>query len=174
MSDLCGINKDNIVVIEGNRILPAVNPQTFNQNGINSLIATNIRQEIYNKACLDLSKIGEMTSSVGDIAQLEFVDKLTEIKENGKPVMPVRGHFFARNINGLFACTNPICDIHPYKPEDIVSTLTTISKKKCSCGYPLLDLISCRTCGSFMLEGEKRGNVIQQKSNAYIDFFEIV
>lgn len=173
MSDLCGINKDNIVVIEGNRILPAVNPQTFNQNGINSLIATNIRQEIYNKACLDLSKIGEMTSIVGDIAQLEFVDKLTEIKENGQPVMPVRGHFFARNINGLFACTNPICDIHPYKPENIVSTLTTISKKKCSCGYPLLELISCRTCGSFMLEGEKRGNVIQQKSNAYIDFFEI-
>lgn len=173
MADLCGINIDNIVVITGKRILPTVDPEIFNQQGINSNIATNIRKEIYNNPCLDLSKIGEMADVIGDIAQLEFVDKLTEIKENGQPVMPVRGHFFARNINGIFACTNPICDIHPFKPENIVSTLTTISKKKCSCGYPLLELISCRTCGSFMLEGEKRGHVVQQSSNAYIDFFEI-
>ena len=117
MADLCGINIDNIVVITGKRILPTVDPEIFNQQGINSNIATNIRKEIYNNPCLDLSKIGEMADVIGDIAQLEFVDKLTEIKENGQPVMPVRGHFFARNINGIFACTNPICDIHPFKPE---------------------------------------------------------
>ncbi|MFM1963399.1 MAG: hypothetical protein RLZZ172_2244, partial [Bacteroidota bacterium] len=105
--------------------------------------------------------------------QLSFVDKLADITEYDKPVMPVRGHFFARNINGVYVCTNSACNIHHHIPTNVIGSITSISKKQCSCGYPLLELIACRTCGTFMMEGEIKNGHVQQSSKAYSDFFEV-
>ncbi len=173
MADLCGISTDNITLITGQRILPTVNNQTFSQQQIDPEIAGNLRQEIYSQPCLNISQIGDIAGINNENEQLSFVDKLADITENGQPVMPVRGHFFARNINGIYACTNPACNIHPHIPTNLVGSITSISKKQCSCGYPLLELIACRTCGTFMMEGEKKNGHVQQSSKAYTDFFEV-
>lgn len=173
MADLCGISFDNIVLITGNRILPSVNEQVFLDSNINPQIASNFRNEIYNKPCLTVQDVSAITGLINESDQLKFVDQLAEISENGKPVMPVRGHFFARNINGLYACTNPNCNEHPHIPNNIVGTITSISKKHCGCGYPLLELISCRTCGTFMMEGEVKNGLVKQRSKANSDFFEV-
>jgi hypothetical protein len=36
-----------------------------------------------------------------------------------------------------------------------------------------VELIACRTCGTFMMEGEKKNGHVQQSSNSYTDFFEV-
>lgn len=173
MADLCGISIDNITLITGQRILPTVNNQTFSQQQIDPEIAGNIRQAIYSQPCLNISQIGDIAGINIENDQLSFVDKLADITENDKPVMPVRGHFFARNINGVYVCTNSACNIHPHIPTNVLGSITSISKKQCSCGYPLLELIACRTCGTFMMQGEIKNGHVQQSSKAYSDFFEV-
>jgi hypothetical protein len=122
---------DNIVLVTGKRVLPAVEEQTFIDHQIHPQIANNFRNEIYNNPCLTVQDVSTITGIINETEQLAFVDQLAEISENGQPVMPVRTHFFARNISGLYACTNPNCNEHPHIPIGVAGTMTSISKKHC-------------------------------------------
>ncbi|MBL0049691.1 MAG: DEAD/DEAH box helicase [Bacteroidetes bacterium] len=155
MSDLCGINTSQIEVISGNKILPEFDSKILKQNNLQEKISVNLRKKLFEKGCIDEKDIELITEIKNLNEQLSFIDKISELEDSGKPILPIRGHFFVRNINGLYACTNPACKIHPNMPDYILGSLTTIAKKNCECGYPLLELISCRTCGTFMMEGEK-------------------
>ena len=171
MADLCGIGINNIELIKGKRFLPNINNNVLQD--IDPVLANNVRQLMYNNVCKSLTEIGD-EAGINDMNdQLAFIDKLAEIEDNNSPIMPIRGHFFARNINGVYACTNPNCNIHPGKPADLISSLTTLSKKLCNCGSPLLELISCRTCGTYMMEGEKANGIVQQCANTNTDFFQV-
>jgi hypothetical protein len=172
MADLCGIQTSNIEIIKGKRILPSFDASLLDKSDIeDSDIALNLRKQLYESTCLNLEVIGKTTKLPNSSGQLAYIDSLADISDNGQSFLPVRGHFFARNINGIYACTNPTCTIHRNVPEHIIGTLTTISKKQCKCGYPLLELISCKTCGTYMMEGEKEGNVVKQSSKQNNDFF---
>lgn len=174
MADLCGIQTSNIEVIKGKRILPSFDANTLDKSDINdSNIAFNLRKQLYENTCLNLEVIEKTTKLANLSDQLAYIDSLADISDNGQSFLPVRGHFFARNIGGIYACTNPTCTIHRNVPAHIIGTLTTISKKQCKCGYPLLELISCKTCGTYMMEGEKEGNVIKQSSKQNNDFFQV-
>jgi DEAD/DEAH box helicase domain-containing protein len=173
MADLCGISVDNIILITGNRVLPTVEDQTFIAHHIDPQVAHNFRNEIYNNPCLTVQDVNAITGLINESEQLAFVDQLADISENDKPVMPVRSHFFARNISGLFACTNPNCNEHPHMPVNNIGTITSLSKRHCNCGFPLLELISCRTCGTYMMEGEVKNGIVQQRSKSNSDFFEV-
>lgn len=173
MANLCGIETSSIEIIKGKRILPELETGIITENQINSTIALRLREQLYTLPCLDTNDIAEITGIPSLPDQLSCIDTLADISDNGKPVLPVRGHFFARNISGIYSCTNPDCTIHPNRHDHIIGTLTTISKRHCDCGYPLLELISCRTCGTFMMEGEKLGDVVKQSSKHSNDFFQI-
>ncbi len=173
MANLCGIQTSSIEIIKGKRILPELEAGIIYENKINPDIALRLRKQLYNMPCLDAKDIGEITGITSLPKQLAFIDTLADISDNGRPVLPLRGHFFVRNINGIYACTNPACTIHQKIPDHIIGTLTTISKRQCNCGHPLLELISCRTCGTYMMEGEKENNVIKQKSRENNDFFQV-
>jgi DEAD/DEAH box helicase domain-containing protein len=173
MSDLCGINTSQIEVITGKKILPAFDRNILTQNQIEESISINFRNKLFQSSCVDEKDISDTTGIKSISEQLSFIDKLADLKDNGQPILPVRGHFFVRNINGLYACTNPTCKVYHNMPNQVIGSLTSITKKNCSCGYPLLELVSCRTCGSFMMEGEKFSNIVQQNSKQNNDFFQV-
>ncbi|MBK7038247.1 MAG: hypothetical protein IPH42_18455 [Bacteroidetes bacterium] len=122
---------------------------------------------------MDLKDIENITNINNINEQLSLIDKITDIRDNGLSILPVRGHFFVRNISGLYTCTNPNCNLHPNMPDYMIGSLTSIAKKNCSCGYPLLELISCRNCGAFFMEGEKSNNIVQQNAKQNNDFFQV-
>lgn len=173
MADLCGIQTSNIEIIKGKRLLPVLDTEILKKHNLSIETAVKLRTQLYQKPCLDSSDIEELTliSSLPD--QLAYIDILADISDNGQPVLPVRGHFFARNISGIYACTNPNCTIHKNIPKHIIGSLTTISKKQCECGSPLLELIACRTCGTYMMEGERENNFVKQSSKQNNDFFQV-
>ena len=83
---------------------------------------------------------------------LELIDKLCELKVNGVDVMSLRGHFFLRNINGIFACTNPNCPHHGDSP---LGSITSVPGTVCPhCGGTLLEVVQCKSCGEHLLSGE--------------------
>src|SRR5690606_6876409 len=89
-------------------------------------------------------------------SQLKSIDTLAEQKVNNQNLLPLRGHFFTRSIGGVYVCTNTDCPIHNgHKPSKAQGTMYTIADKKCKCGYPLLELVACRSCGNMMMEGER-------------------
>ena len=153
MADLCGISQTQIVVIEGNR----VNDQIEDKN-IEDLSGTltknkiiELRRKFLKSASLSQSEIGKVLNISDKYEQLEAVDCLADEKN----LLPVRGHFFTRGIGGVYSCTNSKCDKHKaHIPTKVIGPLVTVAGKKCTCGHPLLELISCRSCGVMMLEGE--------------------
>ncbi|QOR73463.1 DEAD/DEAH box helicase [Cruoricaptor ignavus] len=151
MANLCGIPEENIAVIEGKRVLN----KTFDENKL-----TDSRFDIKNIEQLrsDIVKNNFMplqnleTYSPADLRDnlLKSADIISE-----SDAVPLRAHFFLRSLGGLFCCTNPNCEKHKeFKPKHIPGTLHTIAAKNCECGWPLLELISCKSCGNYMMEGE--------------------
>jgi len=158
MSDLCGISKDQIEVITGQRVNNQISEQDI-PNLSPKLSKTNInliRQKFLNSKALSQNEIGKYFNVEDKLEQLEIVDTLAEQKINNENLLPVRGHFFTRGIGGVYVCTNKKCDKHKgEKPNKAMGTMYTIAGKKCSCGHPLLELIACRSCGNMMMEGER-------------------
>ena len=160
MSDLCGISEDQIEVITGNRINDNINendiPKLSNELSKTKIIS--LRNKFLNEGTekvLNLNEIGQVLGVENKYKQLDAIDTIAEEKVNGQNLLPVRGHFFTRGIGGVYACTNVNCNEHKTNiPSKAIGTMYTIAGKSCNCGFPLLELIACRSCGNMMLEGE--------------------
>ncbi|MGA5121750.1 DEAD/DEAH box helicase [Streptomyces pseudogriseolus] len=72
------------------------------------------------------------------------------------PELPqLRAHFFFRNIEGIWACSDPNCPHIPvaHGPERRVGRLFAEPTSRCTCGARVLELLSCQACGDLMLGG---------------------
>lgn len=68
----------------------------------------------------------------------------------------IRTHLFFRNIDGIWACTNPRCSKvkDEYAHEDRrVGRLWSKPRHRCECGARVLRLMYCQTCGDLFLGG---------------------
>lgn len=181
MSDLCGISLDKIEVISGKRVNNQIDNNDIPQ--LSKILSKNniklLREKFLLNKAITQSEIGQYLNLPNKLEQLEVIDILAEQKVNGENLLPVRGHFFTRGIGGVYACTNIQCDKHKgQKPAKALGTMYTIAGKKCSCGYPLLELVACRSCGNTMLEAERiKGNNgtdrITQKATVGYEAFSI-
>lgn len=158
MSRLCGIPKDQIEVIGGKRVNNQIEDDEIPQ--LSEVLSQDniklLREKFLNNKCISLSEIHGYLNVPNKPDPLELLDKLAEQKIKGENLLPIRGHFFTRGISGVYTCTNINCDKHKdNKPNKALGTMYTIASKKCSCDYPLLELVACSSCGNVMLEGEK-------------------
>lgn len=152
MSNLCGIPEENIQVITGGRVL---SPELTADQPENTKEVNKLRKDILSEPALTLSHIGAPFGAKNIDERLTLVDELSDCKVDEKSIFPVRGHFFARGISGVFVCTNPECKEHnDIRPSSALGTMTTIAGNLCKCGSPLLELVACRSCGNQLLEGE--------------------
>ncbi len=68
--------------------------------------------------------------------------------EMGGYVQPLRAHYFARNIDHLWTCSNPNCSCVQGKEDSrFFGKIYYKQTKKCTCGGAVLELIICRECG---------------------------
>jgi len=76
----------------------------------------------------------------------------------GRPLLPLRIHYFFRSMLGLYACSDPACTaVAPqYQGERSVGKLYNQPKIRCQCGSRVLELLYCQTCGEVYLGGYKR------------------
>lgn len=184
MSDLCGIPKDQIVVVEGSRVNNQIADKDIPNlsEKLNTSKIKELRNKLLNNAGLNQLEIGKLLNIAEKPEQLQAIDILAEQKVGADNLLPVRGHFFTRGIGGVYVCTNAKCDKHKEeKPKKAIGTMYTVAGKNCSCGHPLLELIACRSCGNMMLEGERKKstkngkpvNKITQKSSIGYEAFHM-
>jgi Lhr-like helicase len=68
----------------------------------------------------------------------------------------VRTHMFFRNIDGVWACSDPGCrmvDAAFAHPDRTVGKLWSKPRHRCGCGARVLRLMYCQTCGDLFLGG---------------------
>jgi Lhr-like helicase len=84
----------------------------------------------------------------------------------------IRAHLFFRNIQGVWACSDPACpDVAPEDrgPDRLVGKLHTQPKYVCSCGARVLELLYCQTCGDLFLGGYRSPDrVVGGSISAYL------
>ena len=171
VSQLTGKPIEDIEIINGTRIIPELN-RTKLKNCLKDICQDfggdvsveemeHLRYLLNTKPALEASAIASHFNKRMTVErQLELIDRLsTKIKGLGldgkeHAILPVRGHFFIRSINGVYACPNPACPSVKDGALDLGS-LTTYQNVNCPyCGSHLLEVAQCPDCGKLVLVGE--------------------
>ena len=115
---------------------------------------------------LHASTIGEMANAGNQVSQLPLSEStirgliryLIEQKDEktSQALLPLRVHYFFKNFEGLWACSNLNCR----GKENSVSSIGKLFANRrvlCDeCGSRVLDLLTCATCGDLFLGGYKQ------------------
>ena len=104
-----------------------------------------------------------------------FKDLISAISRssNGKQAdVPIRVHYFFRNLRGIWACTNPHCtEVHEkYKKNSNrnIGKLYAEPKTICKCGGRILELLICPTCGELFFGGFRNEDDNKNEASAYL------
>ncbi len=75
----------------------------------------------------------------------------------GSAPLPIRAHLFYRNLQGLWACTNPTCTQAPHRSMTCpAGSLHYVPTLTCACGSRVLELLYCEACGEVFFGGYRR------------------
>ncbi|OYU56917.1 MAG: hypothetical protein CFE25_06745 [Chitinophagaceae bacterium BSSC1] len=78
------------------------------------------------------------------------------VNDKGDAQQPLRAHYFFRNIDGLWACSNINCSEVPEKFKYENRNIGKLYRKpqtSCRCGGVILEVLLCRQCGEIYLGG---------------------
>jgi ATP-dependent helicase YprA (DUF1998 family) len=76
---------------------------------------------------------------------------------SGTAPLPVRAHIIYRNLQGLWACTNPGCtQVPPRNGAPPAGALHYVPTLTCGCGSRVLELLYCEACGDIFFGGYRR------------------
>jgi DEAD/DEAH box helicase domain-containing protein len=77
----------------------------------------------------------------------------------GTAPLPLRAHLFFRNVQGIWACTNPECSEVRGRVEPCpVGSLHYQPTLSCRCGSRVLELLACESCGEVFFGGYRRSD----------------
>jgi Lhr-like helicase len=75
----------------------------------------------------------------------------------GTAPLPMRAHIFFRNLQGIWACTNPGCtQVPPRTGVCPAGSLHYVPTLTCGCGSRVLELLYCEACGEIFFGGYRR------------------
>jgi DEAD/DEAH box helicase domain-containing protein len=177
LADIAGVQPERVSVVYGQRevpILPEVSQQRqpllpnlttlddlSSQERFQALAASPGARQVRSALIEQAHSLSELASLVlsddGEQARdtiLQLLDLCTQAAdENGKPFLPLRGHFFHRALNGLWACANAACEGRQGTPLDNLGwafgRLFMERRQHCdTCGSPVYELVQCGECGA--------------------------
>ncbi len=103
--------------------------------------------------------------------KLDIVSAIIQIicqsKKNNIYVAPIRAHFFFRNVNGLWACSDPHCSVcrQQYKfSERLAGKFYKRPRTTCDCGMNVLEVLICENCGELFMGGY----LVEQENHMFL------
>jgi hypothetical protein len=82
------------------------------------------------------------------------------LSPHGSALLPVRTHLFFRNLQGLWACSDPGCSAAPARTSPCtVGQLHYTPTLTCQCGSRVVELLYCEACGEVFLGGYRRPGI---------------
>lgn len=176
-------SQNQLVHIDGNRLVPPLEaPQVQEALDYAEITATNAARvldlrTLINESPLRLSSIMKVlgASALGIDDALDLLDRLCDIQFNNNFLLMLRGHFFMRMIDGLYACVNDQCEGGLSVPSSGIKHLTTNKGSgHCPhCGAPLFELVQCGDCKEFLLECEENAEHLLRPAYTMPEAFSI-
>lgn len=184
LADVAGVSPDRVSVIEGRREVPAL-PERLCRTHIaapsNETLRTLSPVERFEVLARDqrfrelraqlilqpsrLSDLSRMLFARDDAearqAALETLDLCTQaVSDRDEAFLPLRGHFFHRTLNGLWACANSACVGRlGTRLDDLRWPFGAVfleRREHCRhCESPVFDLVQCGECGTEYLSAEE-------------------
>lgn len=159
ISTITGQNVSQIEVIDGHRDIPVLDIDSLdielrNKNLPSVQRVMTLREKINTISGMSLKDM--WTSLMGSTPYnvekaLTLLDALCDIKQGKNAVLSLRAHFFMRSISGLYGCANEKCR---ETSGTAYGHLTTYKASVCpGCGSPLLEIVQCKRCDSFLMMG---------------------
>lgn len=95
---------------------------------------------------------------------IELAEKATSVflalaplakNTNGNVLYPARLHMMFRGLQGIYACSNPMCNHNNHSAVNIPLGRIYLKKQgtRCQCGGMIYELVNERACGAIMLKG---------------------
>ena len=86
---------------------------------------------------------------------IRYLIRQKEVRNTEKALLPLRVHYFFKNFEGLWACSNSNCQ--GGNDETSIGKLFANRRVLChECGSRVLELLTCETCGDIFLGGYKQ------------------
>lgn len=160
-----------------------INPKSFkqsydnldleNKSDVKKILKKYSPRNSFGVACLEAGKQQDgriVPAFIQDIANVLFGEKHDENTLDAflnlmnheeqesfeEPLPSFRSHMFYRQVQGMWACSNPGCDQveEEFKyPERTIGRLSKNPALKCDCGGQVLELLYCYDCGEIYLGG---------------------
>lgn len=189
LASIAGVESSKIRVVTSTRQFPE--PHTGNVDdslspnisavGNKSLVANLIRNTFLTsigdqpRGIVTLSQVKkEMTSNgvqiADDVSLIDLVDQCsTLITDVDSSFLPLRGHFFHRVVDGLWACSNSNCN---YKQSMLSAPdsewhfgqIFDELRHTCDCSSVVYELAFCNECGTVVLESQR----VHENSSTYL------
>lgn len=172
VSQITGKGKENISVIDGERVIPNLNEEIALRelDEINNAFDAKatiedikgLRKKLNREPAISIKDIERaFNKTMSREIALKLVNQLGSktkgLHSNGTDgaLLPTRIHLFVRSIRGMYACTNPKCKSHK-KSKLSIGALTSYQNTVCPvCKKPLLEVATCPHCGGLVLIGEQ-------------------
>ncbi len=148
--------------------------ETFNTDGNSTQLDTIPREHLKfavaqlcnNNGKLHASTIEDMCKVANRVAStlisenairglIRYLIQQKEDPNTERSLLPLRVHYFFKNFEGLWACSNPKC--RGENDETSIGKLFANRRVLCDeCGSRVLELLICETCGDIFLGGYKQ------------------
>lgn len=127
---------------------------------VEEVLARATRGQTVAITTLDAALFPDAVPRNGSVASGELQGLLRAIQQGAADpaatVPRLRTHLFLRNIDGVWACTNPECPevrLDERDPDRNIGRLWSKPRHRCSCGSRVLRMMYCQTCGDLFFGG---------------------
>ncbi len=80
-------------------------------------------------------------------------------KEDGQALQPIRSHYFAKNIDHIYVCSNPDCCHNSVDKKRKYGKLYLTPNQTCNkCGSRVYEAVICRHCGELFISGYRKAS----------------
>jgi ATP-dependent helicase YprA (DUF1998 family) len=165
MSDLCNISKEKIEVISGRRTMDKIKYEAIIEKygEENAAEIQYERKRLFEKGHLNEKDL-KFNNLKKSKTATEVLDWIADEKLGNENLLPVRGHYFARSIGGIYACTSKNCNQEGPRLFGNTGRMTSYAEVNCGCGSPMYEVKSCRECNQPMWEA----NAIKKENSYYL------
>ena len=157
LSDVGGVPRDNVYVIEGGRRLPPGPTVVSKSEEYNSLVRKPgvwpLVKKLYSGE-VSVPELRHLASKLETTAA-ELLLKLGNTGSGEDNLAAFRAHLFQRSLSGLWTCIDPDCSLKHESSTWPLGKLYLDHRNSCECGAPTLDVMTCKRCSETTLAGRE-------------------
>lgn len=174
LQEMFGVDGNSFEFIRSAEGQPDFQEERTSRADLESMSGGEVQSRYYKASLKDEfsrpTNIGEFASRLIDDdpsvdAEREFMSLTGHYSKMKNPPVRLRGHIFAKTLEGLWACSDPECTFvtEGSRTKRRIGKIYQNHRFSCECGSRVLELLYCEACGEAFL-----GGYVYQEDDKYL------